>query len=109
MKYHDHEKRGALLAYEITHTPEKFNQEPAAAGLPLASDRLVPDTNDQRASIDYSEEAIVERDPAYRLADATLNETQTVEHVPAAERLALARRLEQLGMSAARAAIVANL
>jgi hypothetical protein len=58
---------------------------------------------------DYSEEAIPERDPAYRLSDGTLHETQTVEYLPAAERLALARCLEQFGMNPARAALVASL
>ena len=65
--------------------------------------------DDQQTKIDYSEEAIPERDPAFRLSASTLCETQTVEHLPAAERLALARRLEQLGMGAARAAFVASL
>jgi hypothetical protein len=58
---------------------------------------------------DYSEEALPERDPSYQLADGTLYETQTVEHLPAAERLALARCLEELGMSRARATLVASL
>jgi hypothetical protein len=58
---------------------------------------------------DYSEEAIPERDPSYRLPGATICDAQTVEHLPAAERLALARCLEQLGMSPARAAAVVNL
>lgn len=58
---------------------------------------------------DYSEEAIPERDPTYRLPAGTCCDTQTVEHLPAAERLALARSLEQLGMSPARALLLANL
>jgi hypothetical protein len=61
------------------------------------------------AGLDYSEEAIPERDPAYRLLDDTICETPTIEAVPADVRLALARRLEQLGMSSARAAMVASL
>jgi hypothetical protein len=68
-----------------------------------------PDSKDQRIGTDYSEEAIPERDPAYRLCAGTGYETQTVEHMPAAERLALACRLEQLGMSRSRAAFVASL
>jgi hypothetical protein len=64
---------------------------------------------DERVCTDYSEEAIPERDPAYRLPDGTCCETQTVVHLPAAERLALARCLEQLGMSHARALLLANL
>jgi hypothetical protein len=58
---------------------------------------------------DYSEEAIPERDPAYRLPVGTVSETQTVEQITAAERLALAQCLEQLGMSRVRAAFVASL
>jgi hypothetical protein len=62
-----------------------------------------------RTCIDYSEEAIPERDPAYQLPYGTFHETQTIEEVPAARRLALARCLEQLGMNAARAAMVASM
>ena len=63
----------------------------------------------ERVCTDYSEEAIPERDPAYRLSAGTSCDTQTVEHLPAAERLALARCLEQLGMSHARAQLMASL
>jgi hypothetical protein len=56
---------------------------------------------------DYREEAIPERDPAYQLPAGTLSVSRTVEHLPAGQRLALARRLTQLGMNAARAAAVA--
>jgi hypothetical protein len=59
--------------------------------------------------IDYSEEAIPERNPAYRLPAGTCGETQTVVHLAAAERRALARCLEQLGMSPTRARFVASL
>jgi hypothetical protein len=58
---------------------------------------------------DYSEEAIPERDPAYRTLDATLYEAQTVEDMPAEVRRALARSLEQLGMCPSRAALVVSL
>jgi hypothetical protein len=61
------------------------------------------------APIDYSEDAIPERDPAYRMLDGTLHEAQTVDTVPAETRLALARALQELGMSAAKAAAVASL
>lgn len=67
------------------------------------------DSSDPRIDTNYSEEAIPERDPAYRLSDGTCDDTQTVEHLPAAERLALARSLEHLGMSRARAAFVVSL
>jgi hypothetical protein len=65
--------------------------------------------NSPEMGIDYSEEAIPERDPAYQLAYGTLSETQTLEHLPADRRLDLARCLEQLGMSPARAALMASL
>jgi hypothetical protein len=60
-------------------------------------------------AIDYSEEAIPERDPSYRPVDKSLYDSPTTEVMSAAARRALARCLEQLGMSAARAAMVASL
>jgi hypothetical protein len=68
-----------------------------------------PHSKDERIHTDYSEEAIPERDPAYRLSGGTCDDAHTVEQRPAAERLALARCLEELGMSPARAAFVASL
>ena len=68
-----------------------------------------PDSNDPRIGTDYSEEAIPERDPAYRLSDGTFDDSRTVDELPVTERLALARRLEQLGMSPTRAAFAAGL
>ena len=44
----------------------------------------------EKDDIDFSEEAIPERDPAYRLPGGTLSDTQTVEHLPVARRLVLA-------------------
>src|SRR5690242_7979597 len=79
----------------------------AAAGVPTVCARPPARPKGQRPCADYSEEAIPERDPAYRLADAAPCDTQTLEHLPAAERRALARCLEQLGMSRARATLVA--
>jgi hypothetical protein len=109
MKCHEKEKPGAIRRDERVHAAGKFNKEPATSDLPLAGDGLLLNSNAERPCADYSEEAIPERDPAYRLQDGTLKETHTVEYLPAAERIALARQLEQLGMSAARAAVVANL
>jgi hypothetical protein len=109
MKYHEEDKIDALLPYATPLTAGKCNEEPATADIPLAGNRLLPNSKDQRTCTDYSEEAIPERDPAYRLPDGTVYETQTVEVMPAAARLALARCLEQLGMSASRAAMVASL
>jgi hypothetical protein len=59
--------------------------------------------------VDYSEEAVPERDPAYRRPAGTLCDPETVEYVPVEERHALARRLEELGMSPVRVAFVASL
>jgi hypothetical protein len=70
---------------------------------------LLPGAEHEQDCTDYSEEAIPERDPAYRPPDGTLHEAQTVDVVPAEVRLALRRCLEELGMSAARAAAVAAL
>jgi hypothetical protein len=85
MTFHDQETRDALVSFK------KLN------------------LNGPELGTDYSEEAIPERDPAYQLAYGTLSETQTLEHLPAAKRFDLARCLEQLGMSAARAALIASL
>ncbi len=58
---------------------------------------------------DYAEEAIPERDPAYRLPPGTDYEVRTIEAVSAETRVSLARRLQELGMSRARAAFVVSL
>jgi hypothetical protein len=58
---------------------------------------------------DYGEEAIPERDPAYRLPPGTDYEARTIEAVSAEVRADMARRLQELGMSRARAALVASL
>ena len=94
-----------VLPYDMEIEMEKLDEELAKASRRLAGEC----SKDEDAVIDYSEEAIPERDPAYRPLDDTLYKAQTVEVVPAEVRLALARRLEQLGMSGARAAMVASL
>jgi hypothetical protein len=109
MKCHDEKQWDAHFPYESVHTAGKTHQELATAVLPFAGARLLPNADDEQTCTDYSEEAIPERDPAYCLPDGTLNDTQTAEYLPAAERRALARYLEQLGMSATMAAMVANL
>jgi hypothetical protein len=58
---------------------------------------------------DYNEEAIPERDPAYRLPHGTSCEEPTVEVISAELKRDLARHLQLLGMSRTRAAIVASL
>jgi hypothetical protein len=55
---------------------------------------------------DYSSEAISERDPDYRPDTSAY---PTVEDMTADVRLDMARCLQRLGMSAARAALVASL
>jgi hypothetical protein len=80
MQYHTEKQRAVLLPYE-----------------------------DLVLCCDYSEEAIPERDPAYRLPDGTECGEPTVEAVSAEMRLDLARRLQELGMSTSRAAFVASL
>jgi hypothetical protein len=67
-------------------------------------DEKKPDTRH-----DYAEEAIPERDPAYRLPPGTDYESRTIEAVSAEIRADMARRLQELGMSRARAALVASL
>lgn len=63
---------------------------------------------DDRA-IDYGEEAIPERDPAYRRPTGTLCDPETVEYISLEERRHLTRRLEQLGMRPAKAVFLAAL
>jgi hypothetical protein len=109
MKYHAEMKCDTLLPHEKLSRVGQFNEQPATIDFPPSGDGLLPKSNDQRTGIDYSEEAIPERDPAYRLPDGTLHQTRTVEHVPAAVRRDLVRRLKELGMSAVRAAMVASL
>src|ERR1700682_823720 len=66
-------------------------------------------STDARTKIDYSEEAIPERDPAFDLGDLSPCDTLTIEIVPIQVRRALASRLEELGMKPTRAALVASL
>ena len=108
MKYPNAEELVTLLQYKRLLAAGELKEAPATADM-LAGETLLPSSTDQQICTDYSEEAIPERDPAYRLSDGTLSETQTVEYMPAAERLALARCLQQLGMSRAKAAVVASL
>jgi hypothetical protein len=63
----------------------------------------------ERNGVDYSEEAIPERDPAYRMLDGTLSDAQTVDALPRDVRLDLARALEEMGMSPGKAALVASM
>jgi hypothetical protein len=109
MKYHEQGKRAVLIPCEKVDTAGRVNAGAATAEVAVAGDRLLPNAQDGLWFTDYSEEAIPERDPAYRLPDGTLCETQTLPYVPAAERVALARCLEQFGMSALRAAALASL
>jgi hypothetical protein len=97
-----------VLPYDMVIEMEKVDEELAKTRVRFAGEQTHPNS-DNDGAVDYSEEAIPERDPAYRPLDDTLYKVQTVEIVPAEVRLALARSLEQLGMNSARAAMVARL
>jgi hypothetical protein len=107
MTYPDEATLDTVVADEAVLVAEGRNDAVAAAGVASACARPPARSNGQRPRADYSEEAIPERDPAYRLADAAPCETLTAEHLTAAERRDLARCLEQLGMSRGRATILA--
>jgi hypothetical protein len=109
MKYFDEKKRDALLPYEKLLTAGNLSEQLPTADVLLTVERRLPKSERDGACRDYSEEAIPERDPAYRLPSGTDNEEPTIEAVSAAVRLDLARRLQQLGMSRARAAAVVSL
>jgi hypothetical protein len=99
MKY-DHQDKRDTLPYDGHLT---------RAEVQLELERRPPQATNEDDSVNYSEEAIPERDPAFRLSGGTDDEGPTVEDVSPAVRRYLARRLEQLGMSPARAAAVASL
>ncbi len=109
MQSPEKERLDGLRAGGTIRARRKLDEAPATAEFWPQGDRQPPSSRAQRTRTDYSEEAIPERDPEYRPSAGTLHEAETVEHLPAAERLALARRLERLGMSPARAALVASL
>lgn len=109
MKYYRQEKRDALLPFEKLSTRRMFHEQPPTVDvLPAVESRLLESEWDS-ACHDYSEEAIPERDPAYRLPVGTGCEQATVEAVSTEVRRELARRLQELGMSPARATFVASL
>jgi hypothetical protein len=87
----------------------RFDAQPTHVSVLPVDKGGQPSSDGDFDDIDYSEEAIPERDPSYQLSDATLHQTQTVEYLTAAERFLLARCLERFGMSRARATVVANL
>jgi hypothetical protein len=109
MRYYHAEQRHALHRYETLLSAEIFQGQLPTAEVLLAVPSCPPQSKSQNACRDYSEEAIPERDPAFRLTGGTDYEQPTVEVVSAAARLDLARRLEQLGMSRTKAAAVASL
>lgn len=109
MKSYDEKQHDALLRYERILIRRGFSEELAVADALLAVGRRPPQSRSECESHDYSEEAIPERDPAYRLPESTGDEEPTVEAVSAAMSVDLARHLQQLGMSRARAVFVASL
>jgi hypothetical protein len=109
MKYSDEKNRDALLPDEGLHTPGNLGAQLPTANLQLTVERHPPQSKSESACRDYSEDAIPERDPAFRLPGATDYYQLTVEALSEAMRLDLACRLQQLGMSRARAALMARL
>jgi hypothetical protein len=109
MESHDQKKGDALLPYEELLTAGKFKGQPPTAEVLLAIERHRLKSKSQSACRYDSEEAIPERDPSYRLPDGTGCDEPTVEALSAEVRLDLAHRLQKLGMSRARAAVVASL
>jgi hypothetical protein len=101
--------RDALLQFERFLTDGKRGEQLPTADVLPTMERRLPNSERDSAGRDYSEEAIPERDPAYRLPSGTDNEEPTIEAVSAEVRRELARRLQQLGMSRARAAAVVSL
>ena len=57
----------------------KFSEKLATTGAKSAGERSEQNSKTEDAVIDYSEEALPERDPAYRLLDDTLYKAQTIE------------------------------
>jgi hypothetical protein len=99
----------ALLPSEALLTGGNLSEQLSAAEDLVAVEGRLAKREMGSACHDYSEEAIAERDPAYRLPYGTDHEEQTIEAVSAEVRLDLARLLEKLGMSRARAAALASL
>jgi hypothetical protein len=109
MQYYHQEPDHTLLPYEKPSTGKIFQGQLPTAKVLRAVESWPPEPKSQSLCRDYSDEAIPERDPAFRLPGGTDHAEPTVEALSAAVRLDLARRLEQLGMSHARAAAVASL
>jgi hypothetical protein len=106
MKYYHQEKRGALLPCDNLSTRRTFHEQVTTADVGPAVEMCLPESEKDG---DYSEEAIPERDPAYHLPVGTGYDPTTVEVVSAEVRRDLARHLQELGMSRARATLVASL
>ena len=109
MQYYYQEPDHTLLPCKKPSTREIFQGQLPTAKVLRTVETWPAESKRQGLCRDYSEEAIPERDPAFRLPGGTDHAEPTVEALSAAVRLDLARRLEQLGMSHARAAAVASL
>src|SRR5438874_5774158 len=83
-----------VLPYDIVTEMEKIDEELAMTGVRFDEERLEQSAKAEGIAIYYSDEALPERDPAYRPIDDTLYKAQMVEVIPAEMRLALARSLE---------------
>jgi hypothetical protein len=109
MQYFHFQKRDALDPSAKLLVGGECNEQRLTADALSAGETRLPKPNSEGTSRDYSEEAIVERDPAYRLPEGTGCEQPTVEAVSAEVRQDLARRLHELGMNRAREAAVPSL
>jgi hypothetical protein len=109
MKSIRQENRDALLAYDKLTTLRIVHEQLPTADVLRAVARGLPKSKGPGACRDYSEEAIPERDPAYRLSAGPGYEQATIEALSAEMRRELARRLQALGMNRARAVVLASL
>jgi hypothetical protein len=109
MQYYAETKCDTLPPYGTLLTRRDFSRHLLTADDRSAAETRPPTSISESACGDYSEEAIPERDPAYRLPGGTDDGEPTIEAVSPEARRDLARRLQQLGMNCARAAFVASL
>ena len=109
MKYYHQEQPDTIIPCEQFFSEGLSLRQLQTADLLRAFETRLPRSKNQGGGRDYSEEAIPERDPEYCLPVDTGCEQATAEAVSAEVRLELARRLQELGMSRTRAAIVASL
>ena len=109
MKHFLEKKPETVLSYGSHSTRTKSKDRLAVSeDFPANESRSLTSTC-ENACGDQSEEAIPERDPTYCLPMGTDYDGQTIEAVSPESRLDFVRRLQQFGMSHARAAVMASL